>query len=473
MSGALALRVWGPIAVETVFVTSFVVITGAATRAPGSAGAFGIGLGVAAGVLLFALLARELPRGRFPKPRTGIVAFKGLVLVFRSTFEEMLWRGIVLGVVGGRTGLLPAYALSSVGFAALHARPRARRVHLVSGASFGGLYLATHGLPAPIAAHATYNLLVLFATESARAGNPPRASPDSGPQDPELPVRLRDVTKTFGCVEALRGVSLDVRHGEVLALLGPNGAGKTTLVNVVLGLRRADAGDALVFGMDPRAGDCRVLVGATPQESAFPGTLRVCEIVAFAAAHFPDHEPVDDLLGRFGLAAVSRRQVGGLSPGERRRLALALAFLGRPKLVVLDEPTTGLDIESRRTAWEAIRVHAERGGTSLLTTHYLEEVEALASKIAVLARGRVVATGTAGELAAGLALKRVRFSAAALPELPAIERAVQERGVWEVTTRDAPATVARLVGAGVPRDRIEVAPAGLEETFLALTGTSE
>jgi ABC-2 type transport system ATP-binding protein len=129
-----------------------------------------------------------------------------------------------------------------------------------------------------------------------------------------------------------------------------------------------------------------------------------------------------------------------------------------------------LDVESRRTAWDAIRVHAESGGTALLTTHYLEEVEALASRIAVLFRGRLVASGTAGELASGLALKRVRFSAAALPELPALERAVHERGVWEVTTRDAARTVACLVEAGVPRDEVEVAPAGLEDTFLALTG---
>jgi membrane protease YdiL (CAAX protease family) len=308
VSGALALRVWAPIALETLCVTAFVVVTGAATREPGLGAGLTTGLGVVVGVLLFVLLARELPRGPFPKARRGIVAIKGLVLVLRSTFEEILWRGIVLGVVGERSGLLPAYALSSVGFAALHAGARARRVHLVSGASFGGLYLATKGLPAPIAAHATYNLLVLLATESGRAGNPPRASPGGPPQDRELPVRLREVTKTFGSVEAIRGVSLEVRQGEVLALLGPNGAGKTTLVNIVLGLRRADAGDAGVFGMDPRGAGCRLLVGATPQESGFPGTLRAREIVSRSTTCSVDS---GWLRSRDGRSAGCRRANGG------------------------------------------------------------------------------------------------------------------------------------------------------------------
>jgi ABC-2 type transport system ATP-binding protein len=471
MTAALVLRVWGPIALETVLVAAFVVLTNASTGAPEAASLLSVAVGIAAGAGLFALLAHEPPRVRLRRARRGIVATKASVLLLRSTFEEILWRGVVLGGLAERTGVIPAYAVSTVGFAALHAGPRARQTHLVSGASFGGLYLATHGLGAPIAAHATYNLLVLVAAESGRLGNPPRASP--GTQGPPLPVRLREAAKRFGAIEALRGVTLDVRDGEVLALLGPNGAGKTTAVDLVLGLRRPDAGDVRVFGMDPRVPASRLRVGATPQESMFPGTLRVREFATFAAAHFAAHEPVDDHLERFGMGALARRQVGGLSPGERRRLALALAFVGHPRLVVLDEPTTGLDVGSRRTAWDAIRAHSRRGGTVLLTTHSLEEVEALASRIAVLSQGRVVATGTSDEIVAGLALKRIRLRASSVPELPAVERAIHERGVWELTTRDAEGTVARLVAAGVRRQEIEIAPACLEDAFLALTERTE
>jgi ABC-2 type transport system ATP-binding protein len=275
---------------------------------------------------------------------------------------------------------------------------------------------------------------------------------------------------------ACRGSSLLQRHPyqtSSSSRSSRNGAGKTTAVDLVLGLRRPDAGDVRVFGMDPRVPASRLQVGATPQESMFPGTLRVRELATFAAAHFADHEPVGDHLERFGLASLAPRQVGGLSPGERRRLALALAFVGHPRLVVLDEPTTGLDVGSRRTAWDAVRAHSRRGGTVLLTTHSLEEVEALASRIAVLSQGRIVATGTSETLVAEVALKRVRFRAWSVPELPAVERAIHERGVWELTTRDAEGTVARLVEAGVRREEIEIAPARLEDAFLALTERSE
>jgi ABC-2 type transport system ATP-binding protein len=211
---------------------------------------------------------------------------------------------------------------------------------------------------------------------------------------------LRGVTKRFGTNAALDAVDLEVRAGEILALLGPNGAGKTTALALLLGLRRADSGHVELFGRDPRRPEARVVVGATPQESGFPPTLRVREIVDLVRAHFPTPAPPAELLERFGLAEVARRQAGGLSGGERRRLSVALAFAGRPRALFLDEPTAGLDVEARRAVWREVRSFVEEGGTVLLTTHHLEEAEALASRVVLIARGAVVAEGSPSEVSA-------------------------------------------------------------------------
>jgi ABC-2 type transport system ATP-binding protein len=214
-----------------------------------------------------------------------------------------------------------------------------------------------------------------------------------------IAAALKDVTKRFGSLVALDRVALELRGGEVLALLGPNGAGKTTALSVLLGLRRPDEGRAELFGSDPRRPASRGVVGVTPQESSFPPTARVREIVDLVGAHFAVPVGTDDLLDRFGLAECARRQAGGLSGGERRRLSVALAFVGRPLAVFLDEPTTGLDVEARRAVWGELQAYSASGGTILLTTHYLEEAEALASRIVLLSRGRAVTEGPPGQLA--------------------------------------------------------------------------
>jgi ABC-2 type transport system ATP-binding protein len=210
---------------------------------------------------------------------------------------------------------------------------------------------------------------------------------------------LRGVTKRFGGLVALEDVDLELRHGEVLALLGPNGAGKTTALSLMLGLRRPDVGRAELFGADPRRAGSRAAVGVTPQESGFPPTLRVSEIVDLVRAHFATPVATADLLARFGLVECARRQAGGLSGGERRRLSVALAFAGSPRAVFLDEPTSGLDVEARRAVWSELEEYAVAGGTILLTTHYLEEAEALASRVALLSRGRIAAAGSLRQLA--------------------------------------------------------------------------
>ncbi len=215
-----------------------------------------------------------------------------------------------------------------------------------------------------------------------------------------IAAALHGATKRFGGKPALDAVSLEVRSGEVLALLGPNGAGKTTALALLLGLRRPDSGRVELFGRDPRLPRARSAVGVTPQETGFPPTLRVGEIVDFVRAHFERPAPAAELLARFELDQLVRRQAGGLSGGERRRLSVALAFAGRPRLLVLDEPTTGLDVSSRRAVWSEVKSYAAGAGTVLLTTHHLEEAEALASRVVLLAGGRVVADGRPAAISA-------------------------------------------------------------------------
>jgi ABC-2 type transport system ATP-binding protein len=211
---------------------------------------------------------------------------------------------------------------------------------------------------------------------------------------------LAGVTKRFGETVALDEVDLKLGAGEVLALLGPNGAGKTTAVAILLGLRRPDAGTALLFGHDPRSAGARRLIGAAPQAVGLPELLTVGEIADLVRAHYP--EPLDrgEILELLGLEGLEGRQAGGLSDGQKRKLTVALAFAGRPEAIFLDEPTSSLDVAARRSLWSAIRAYAGDGGTVLLTTHDLIEAEALATRIVLLARGRVVHEGTPAELKA-------------------------------------------------------------------------
>jgi ABC-2 type transport system ATP-binding protein len=219
---------------------------------------------------------------------------------------------------------------------------------------------------------------------------------------------LRGVHKRYGRLEALQGVDLEIRPGELVALLGPNGAGKTTAVSILLGQRRPDAGTARLFGRDPTLPAARRPVGATPQAAGFPDNLTVREVIDLVRVHYPHAAATPALLGRFGLSDVAGRRAGGLSGGQTRRLAVALAFAGRPQLVVLDEPTTGLDVEARRGLWEVLRDFVAKGGSVLLTTHYLDKAQALASRVVVIAGGRIVAHGSVGDITARAGLSRVR-----------------------------------------------------------------
>ena len=284
------------------------------------------------------------------------------------------------------------------------------------------------------------------------------------------PVAVLDaVVKRFRGKTALDGLSLRVEQGEAVALLGPNGAGKTTALSLLVGLRRPDAGVARLFGRDPRDPAARARLGMTPQASGFPATLRVDEIVRLVARHFPDPEPSGELLGRFGLAALARRQTGGLSGGEQRRLALALAFVGRPAAVILDEPTGFLDVEARRLAWAGLRDYVDAGGTLLLTSHHLDEVEALARRVVVLSAGRVVAEGDVPAIRARAGLARITLACDPGVALPGVVRS-EPSGSGIVLFAVDPAPVLQALVAGQHSlAGLEVGRARLEEAVIALT----
>src|SRR6478752_768633 len=208
-------------------------------------------------------------------------------------------------------------------------------------------------------------------------------------------IRLSGVTKHFGDVHAVRGLDLEIRPGEIVAFLGPNGAGKTTTVDMVLGLSRPTAGEVSVFGTDPRTAIAKGLVSAVMQTGGLLKELTVEETVRLTASLFADTRPVDEVLTRAGIADLGNRLVGKCSGGQQQRLRFAMALLSDPELLILDEPTTGMDVTGRRDFWAAIRQDATRGRTILFATHYLEEADEYADRIILVRQGEIVADGTA------------------------------------------------------------------------------
>jgi ABC-2 type transport system ATP-binding protein len=279
----------------------------------------------------------------------------------------------------------------------------------------------------------------------------------------------RNVTHTYGSVVALDNINLDIAAGQLVGLLGPNGAGKSTLINLLNGLRRPTAGTVQLFGGDPRDARNRQHIGVTPQETGLPATLRVTEVVSYVAAHFDDPMDNGELLRLFGLADLARRQTGGLSGGQRRRLAVALAFVGRPRLVFLDEPTTGLDVEGRHTLWEAIRGFHADGGTVVLTSHYLEEIEALAQRVVVISDGRVLADDTMDAIRGRVEVHKVSFAGDVPLGLPGVLDITHDGGRVVLLTSDPDQLVRDLVGHGTAFASLAISQATLEDAFLNLT----
>jgi ABC-2 type transport system ATP-binding protein len=214
-----------------------------------------------------------------------------------------------------------------------------------------------------------------------------------------MPVaELHRVTKKYGTIEALCGIDLTIERGELLALLGPNGAGKTTAVRILLGLASADSGTAAVFGYAPASRQAKLRRGALLQVAKVPETLRVREHIELFSSYYPNPLPIAETIAAAGLKSVENRLFGDLSGGQKQRVLFALAICGNPELLFLDEPTIGLDVETRRALWGRIRDFVTNGGSVLLTTHYLEEADALANRVAVINQGRIVAEGTPAEI---------------------------------------------------------------------------
>ena len=284
---------------------------------------------------------------------------------------------------------------------------------------------------------------------------------------------LEGVSKNYGNIRALRNVNFTVPAGQVVALLGPNGAGKTTAVKLLLGLMPPNAGKTRVFGGDPTNPQNRLRTGAMLQVGRVPETLRVGEHIDLFSSYYPRPLPIAQVLAAAGLEKLRDRKFGDLSGGQRQRTLFALAICGDPDLLFLDEPTVGLDVEARRALWDEIRRLVERGKTVLLTTHYLEEADALADRIAVINQGEIIAEGTPTEIKAQTSGKRIRcatsLSMTSLLQLPGVSDARQDRDAVEIHAREAEPVVRALLARDPSLSGLEITSAGLEEAFLALT----
>ncbi|MFF4832017.1 ABC transporter ATP-binding protein [Streptomyces sp. NPDC001315] len=301
-------------------------------------------------------------------------------------------------------------------------------------------------------------------------------------------VGFDQVSKSYGTVRAVDGLTLRLHPGETVALLGPNGAGKSTTLDLLLGLKHADSGTVRVFGTSPREAIVAGHVGAMLQSGGLMDEVTVGELVKLACDLHPKSYRASDVLARAGISQIADRKVNKLSGGQAQRVRFALATAGDSNLIVLDEPTTGMDVSARQAFWATMREQADQGRTVLFATHYLEEADAIADRVLVLHRGRLLADGTAAEIKAKAGARRISFDLvdgpideAPLRELPFLTSiTVSQSGsaagsghTIRIQSTDADATVHALYGLGVYPRNLEVAGLGLEQAFVAITEAEE
>jgi len=293
------------------------------------------------------------------------------------------------------------------------------------------------------------------------------------PNNNHCVAQLAGATKRFGNVIAVDDLSLAIHPGELFALLGPNGAGKTTAISMLLGLLRPDCGSARLFGRPPQSIDARRQIGVMMQEAALAPELRAREHIDMVASYYPDPLAPDTVLDITGTASLRRRPYGKLSTGQKRQVQFAMAITGRPRLLFLDEPTVGLDIRSREMVWATLRRLVGDGCSIVLTTHYLEEAEALADRVAVIAKGRLIAVGTVNEMRALVVRKRITCRTTTprqqVSSWPDVQTVTEDEQGLHITTTNAENVVRRLLAADEDLQDLELQRAGLGEVFTELT----
>ncbi|MEW2808115.1 ABC transporter ATP-binding protein [Streptomyces massasporeus] len=292
-------------------------------------------------------------------------------------------------------------------------------------------------------------------------------------------VAFDQVSKAYDAVRAVDGLTLDLSPGQTVALLGPNGAGKSTTLDLLLGLKKPDSGTVRLFGTSPRDAIVAGRVGAMLQSGGLMDEVTVAELVRLACDLHPKPYRPSEVLSRAGVAQIADRKVNKLSGGQAQRVRFALATAGDSDLIVLDEPTTGMDVTTRQAFWATMREQADQGRTVLFATHYLEEADAVADRVLVLHRGRLIADGTAAEIKAKAGARRVSFDVEGTLDEPALRALPFLTGIdisgrtVRIQSADADATVHALYGLGVYPRNLEVAGLGLEQAFVAITTAEE
>lgn len=294
---------------------------------------------------------------------------------------------------------------------------------------------------------------------------------------PLVLAHLRNARKSYGKLLALDDMDLQLRSGQVLALLGANGAGKSTAVSVMLGLVQAEQGEASLLGQPPLSMDARRRTGVMLQSTALPDTLKVGELLAMTRGYYAQPLSVADCVAMAGLEGLLDRRYGKLSGGQQRRVQFAMAICGRPQVLFLDEPTTGLDIEARQQMWSAIRERAAAGCAVLLTTHYLEEAEALADHVVVMQAGRTLAEGSVAQIRERVLQRRIRchtqMDERDIAEWAGVRHVQRDGNVVEIQAEPVEPVVARLLAEDPRLSALEVHRAGLADAFLEITRKAE